>query len=100
MGADDRLDAVFCTDDETGLAAVAALSAPSPATESTVVVGIDGVAEAKALIDSGTSPFRATVVQDTQKLALGIADRLVKMSRGRRPPERTILKASLHEASR
>lgn len=95
------LDAIFCTDDETGLGAVDALAAtPSPATTSTVVVGIDGVAEAIALIDSGTSPFRATVVQDTHQLALSIADVLVKVRRGRRLPKRRILEASVYEARR
>jgi ribose transport system substrate-binding protein len=52
-----RLDAVFCTNDEMALGAVDAIgSTPSTATQDTVVIGIDGTAEAKALIDRGTSP--------------------------------------------
>jgi hypothetical protein len=70
------------------------------ATKDTVVIGIDGVAEAKALIDSGTSPFRASVVQDTHELALGIVDLLVKMHRGRRFPRRKILEPSIFETDR
>jgi ribose transport system substrate-binding protein len=91
------LHAIFCTDDEMGLGAVDALATPSPATERTVVIGIDGIAEAKALIDSGTSPFRATVVQDTDQLAVSVADALVKLHRGRRVPTRKLLDAAVYE---
>jgi ribose transport system substrate-binding protein len=62
------------------------------------VIGIDGVAEAKALIDSGDSPFRASVVQNTHELALSIVDVLVKVHRGRKLPRRRILEASVYEA--
>jgi ribose transport system substrate-binding protein len=93
------LDAIFCTNDEMGLGAVDALAAaPSPATRSTVVIGVDCVAEAKALIDSGSSPFRASVVQNAHELALSIVARLVKMNRGGQVPKRTILEASVYEA--
>lgn len=99
LNARQCLHAIFCADDEMGLGAVDALATtPTPATRSTVVIGIDGVAEAKALIDSGTSPFRATVVQDTHQLALSIVDALLKMHRGRRLPKRRILEASVYEA--
>ncbi|MGW5723596.1 sugar ABC transporter substrate-binding protein [Amycolatopsis sp. NPDC003865] len=94
-----RLDAIFCTNDEMALGAVdALLAAPSAATRETVVVGIDGVVEARALIDSGSSPLRATVVQDTHRLAVGAVDLLVKMHRGHPVPRRTILDAELYEA--
>lgn len=92
------LHAIFCTDDEMGLGAVDALATPSPATASTIVIGIDGIAEARALIDSGSSPFRATVVQSTHQLALNIVDTLVKVHRGRQFPKREILEASVYEA--
>ncbi|MEV6872894.1 sugar ABC transporter substrate-binding protein [Amycolatopsis sp. NPDC051128] len=92
------LDAIFCTNDEMALGAVdALLSAPSAATAGTVVVGIDGVLEARTLIDTGSSPLRATVVQDTHRLAVGAVDLLVKMHRGHVVPKRTILDAELYE---
>ncbi|MEA5367389.1 hypothetical protein VA596_48215 [Amycolatopsis sp., V23-08] len=56
----------------------ALLVAPSAATRATVVIGIDGVLEARTLIDTGSSPLRATVVQDTHRLAVGAVDLLVK----------------------
>jgi ribose transport system substrate-binding protein len=62
------------------------------------VVGIDGVLEARTLIDTGDSPLRATVVQDTHRLAVGAVDLLVKMHRGQAVPQRTILTAELYEA--
>lgn len=101
-GLDARrcLHAIFCTNDEMGLGAVDALSTPSPATKSTVVIGIDCVAEAKALIDSGTSPFRASVVQNTHQLALSVVDQLVKMHRGRKAPRRKILDSSIYDGGR
>jgi ribose transport system substrate-binding protein len=79
------------------LGAVDALSTPSPATDTTLVIGIDGILEAKALIDTGTSPLRATVVQDTHRLAVSVVDTLVKMHRGHAVPKRTILNAEVYE---
>jgi ribose transport system substrate-binding protein len=92
-----RLNAIFCTNDEMALGAVDALSASSPATQDVFVVGIDGVLEAKALIDAN-SPLRATVVQDTHRLAMCVVDLLVKMHNGRAVPKRTILNAEIYEA--
>ncbi|MEV4143915.1 substrate-binding domain-containing protein [Amycolatopsis sp. NPDC049691] len=93
------LDAIFATNDEMALgAADALLATPSAATRETVVVGIDGVLEARALIDTGGSPLRATVVQDTHRLAVGAVDLLVKMHGGHAVPRRTILAAELYEA--
>lgn len=94
-----RLDAIFCTNDEMALGAVdALLSSPSPSTQDSLVVGIDGVLEVKALIDTGQSPLRATVVQDTHRLACGVVDLLEKMHGGRPVPKRTILPAEIYEA--
>jgi ABC-type sugar transport system substrate-binding protein len=92
------LDAIFCTNDEMALGAVDALETPSPATKTTVVVGIDGVREAKTLIDKADSPLRATVIQDTDRLAGNVVDLLDKMYRGRAVPKRTILPAEVYEA--
>jgi ribose transport system substrate-binding protein len=93
-----RLDAIFCTNDEMALGAVDALSPPAPATQATVVVGVDGVLEATALIDTADNPLRATIVQDIDRLAGAAVDILEKMHRGRTIPKRTILQARIHEA--
>jgi ABC-type sugar transport system substrate-binding protein len=92
-----RLDAIFCTNDEMALGAVDALAAPSPATRTTVVVGVDGVHEARALIDTGCSQLQATVIQDTQRLAVNVVDLLAKMHGGRGVPKRTFLRADVYE---
>ena len=93
------LDAIFCTNDEMALGAVDALAATaSAATRDTVVIGVDGVLEARTLIDSGDGPLRATVVQDAHRLAVGAVDLLIKMHRGDPVPRRTILNAEVYEA--
>jgi ribose transport system substrate-binding protein len=81
------------------LGAIEALPSPSPANPATLVIGIDGVQEAKALIDTAQSPLRATVVQDTHRLLGGVVDLLEKMHRGRPVPKRTILPAEIYEAT-
>lgn len=45
-----------------------------------VVVGVDGTPEARALIDSQKTPFRATVVQDSfrmAEIATGLLDKAI-----------------------
>jgi ribose transport system substrate-binding protein len=94
-----RLDAVFCTNDEMALGAVDAIgSTPSTATQDAMVIGIDGTAEAKALIDQGTSPLRATVIQDVNRLAESTVLALEAMHKGKNVPKRTYLKGQLHPA--
>lgn len=94
-----RLDAVFCTNDEMALGAVDALHAiDSPATRNTVIIGVDGVPEVRALIDSSTSPLRATVVQDSNRLAESAMHMMTRMRRGRVASKRTILRPEVHQA--
>lgn len=94
------LDAIFCTNDEMALGAVDALSPPTPGTRKTLVIGIDGVLEARALIDTGRSPLQATVVQDTHRLAVNVVDLLEKMHSGQSVPKRTFLSADVYEKPR
>jgi ribose transport system substrate-binding protein len=98
LPAGQRLHAIFCTNDEMALGAVDALSPATPGTRGTVVVGVDGVAEVRALIDSGTGPLRATVVQDADRMAGCIVDVLAKMHRGHRVDRRRVLDAEVYEA--
>lgn len=57
------------------------------------------VQEATALIDTADSPLRATVVQDTDRLAGGAIDILEKLHRRRNVPKRTILQAKIYETN-
>jgi ribose transport system substrate-binding protein len=93
------LDAIVCTNDEMALGAVEALSSPAPGTQATVVVGIDGVLEAKALIDTADCPLQATVVQDTHRLAVSVVEALEKIRRGGRVPKRTFLPAEVYDTT-
>ncbi|MEU3622819.1 sugar ABC transporter substrate-binding protein [Amycolatopsis coloradensis] len=93
-----HLDAVFCTNDEMALGAVDALrTITSPVTTDTVVIGVDGTTEARTLIDAGTSPLRATIVQDSHRLAESVVDVLEKMHKHRKTTKRTILDPEIYE---
>src|SRR3569833_2684840 len=71
-----HLSEIFCTIDEMALGAVDALLTSSSVVRDVIVVGVDGVLEAKVLIDAD-SPLRATVVQDTHRLAMCVVVFLV-----------------------
>jgi ribose transport system substrate-binding protein len=90
--------AIFCTNDELALGAVDALLSDGSTT--TAVVGVDGTPEAKALIDTGQSPLRATVVQDSYRVSEIAVDLLDRMLRGERVPIRTLLSGELYTGSR
>ncbi|MGH3880232.1 MAG: sugar ABC transporter substrate-binding protein [Actinophytocola sp.] len=98
IGPTQRLDAIFCTNDEMALGAVDALTPSTAATQDTVVIGIDGTTEAKALIDSRKSPLRATIVQDAERLAGNVVGVLQKLRDGDKVPRRTTLPARVYEA--
>lgn len=92
-----RLDAVFCTNDEMALGAVDALrAAGSRAAADAVVIGVDGVLDALALVDDGAGPLRATVVQDAHRLAESAFHVLERMHDGRAVPKRTVLDPYIH----
>lgn len=70
---------IFCTNDEMALGAVDALGLMGLGNDgSVVVVGVDGIPEATALIDSQTTALRATVVQDSCRMVEIATDLLDK----------------------
>lgn len=88
---------IFCTNDEMALGAVDALLAEGVTT--TTVVGVDGTPEAKAHIDNGRSPLRATVVQDAYRVSEIAVDLLERMLRGDRVMVRTLLTGEIYATS-
>jgi ABC-type sugar transport system substrate-binding protein len=79
---------IFCTNDEMALGAVDALGTAGVGNDgSVVVVGVDGTPEARALIDAQQTPLRATVVQDSCRMAEIATDLLDRAIRGK-PIER------------
>ncbi len=75
---------IFCTNDEMALGAVDALGLMDLGTDgSVVIVGVDGTPEARALIDSQRTPLRATVVQDSCRMAEIATDLLDKAIGGK-----------------
>jgi ABC-type sugar transport system substrate-binding protein len=77
-----KLDAVFCTNDEMALGVTDALRfADEPWVEDIAVAGVDGTPQARALMDAGPGPLRATVVQDSFKVAetaVGLLEKLIR----------------------
>jgi ribose transport system substrate-binding protein len=85
-----KLHVVFCTNDEMALGAVDALlfSGIRWAAD-TVVAGVDATPDARALIQADPSPLRATVVQDSYKVAEAAVGLMERMFRGEPVPRRT-----------
>ncbi len=91
---------IFCTNDEMALGAVDALRIANIGNDgSVVVVGVDGTPEARALIDSQTTPLCATVVQDSCEIAEVAVDRLVRMNRGDAVRTHTYLEPHIYQSS-
>jgi ribose transport system substrate-binding protein len=91
-----KLHAIFCTNDEMALGAVDALlfSGIDWAAD-TVVTGVDGTPDAKALIQARPSPLQATVVQDSYKVAETAAGLMDRMLRGEPVPRCTSVPAEI-----
>jgi ABC-type sugar transport system substrate-binding protein len=87
--ADRRLHAVFCTNDEMALGATDALLFAGIPWTDTVVAGVDGTPDARALIEAAPSPLRATVVQDSYKVAEAATALMERMLRNEPVPKRT-----------
>jgi len=93
-----HLDVVFCTSDDMALGVVDALrETTSPSTKGTVVVGVDGIPETMKMIAAGVSPMRATVVQDSHRLAESAVEVLQRRIDGRVIVKRTILKPRVYQ---
>jgi ABC-type sugar transport system substrate-binding protein len=77
-----KVHAVFCTNDEMALGVSdALLFSGIPWARDTVVAGVDGTPDARALIEAEPSPLRATVVQDSYKVAeaaVGSMERMIR----------------------
>jgi ribose transport system substrate-binding protein len=92
-----ELAVIFCTNDELALGAVDALFIDgSDLAAKVVIIGVDGTPEARALIDTGHSPLRATVVQDSYRISEIAVDLLEKMLKGEPVTRRTLLAAELY----
>ncbi|HEV7647095.1 MAG TPA: substrate-binding domain-containing protein [Actinophytocola sp.] len=95
-----KLAVVFCTNDEMALGAVDALLADgSELANSVAVVGVDGTPEARALIDTGRSPLRATIVQDPYRISEIAVDLFERMVKGERVRVRTRLPVEVYEGA-
>jgi ribose transport system substrate-binding protein len=95
----ESLSAIFCTNDEMALGAVDAIQADTAAGNrhnDLIVVGVDGIAEAIATIKSDVTPFRATIVQDTRRIAEVTVDLLLRMRAGEHIRAETFLPTTMY----
>lgn len=98
-GRGERLDAIFCTNDEMALGAVDAVQqriAAGGSVDDLVILGVDGIAEATAAIQAGTTAFQATIVQDTRRLAEVAVDILLRLRAGERVPSETFIPTTVY----
>ena len=83
-----RYDGAFCTGDEMALGLLDAVAEKRAGTsERLVVIGYDGINEARRLIDRRDSPFKNTVVQDTRELGETAILQLASMLEKQRAPD-------------
>jgi ribose transport system substrate-binding protein len=95
----ETLDAIFCANDEMALGAADAILEHGRSCEAhrdVAVVGVDGTAEARAAINSGATPLRATIVQDTQRLAEIGVDTMLRLRAGRQVRRETLVPVDVY----
>jgi ribose transport system substrate-binding protein len=96
---DEHLHVIFCTNDEMALGAVDAIQERITAGNScddVIVAGVDGTDEALAVIRSGGTPFRATVIQDSRRVADMAVRQLLKMRAGERVEVETFVSTTIY----
>lgn len=94
-----RLDVIYCTNDEMALGAVDAVQARAAQGDrfgDVMVVGVDGTREALATIRTEATPFRATVVQDSGKMAEKAVSLLLRLGSGEPVQVETYLATSMY----
>jgi ribose transport system substrate-binding protein len=95
-------DLIFCTNDEMALGALDAVNAEQtagrPCTDVSIV-GVDGTSETVAMIKSGGTPLRATVVQDSQMMAETAVGMLVKALHSEPIPTEVLLQPHAYPAA-
>ncbi len=81
----EQLHVIFCTNDDMALGAVDAIQeriTTGQECDDITVVGVDGTDEALAVIRSGGTAFRATIVQDTRRVADLAVQQMLKLQAG------------------
>ena len=98
-GRGAHLHVIFCTNDEMALGAVDAIQERITAAnecDDIIVVGVDGTDEALAVIRSGGTPFRATVIQDSRWVADVAVRQLLKLRAGERVEVETFVPTTIY----
>ena len=93
------MDVIYCTNDQMALGAVDAAQGQAVAgnrQDGLVIVGVDGTDEAVAAIKSGATPFKATIVQDTRRVAETAVDVLLRLRAGQNAPTETRIPTTIY----
>ncbi|MFY1636356.1 sugar ABC transporter substrate-binding protein [Solwaraspora sp. WMMB335] len=93
--------AVFCTNDEMALGVLDAVQARIAAGDDLTelaVIGVDGIAEVRALINADNTQLRATIVQDANRIAQTGVDILLRMRGGAPSPGPVLIPTELYPA--
>lgn len=96
---DEHLHVIFCTNDEMALGAVDAIQERVTAgngCDDITVVGVDGTDEALAVIRSGGTPFRATIIQDSRRVTDVAVRQLLKLRAGERVEVETFVPTTIY----
>lgn len=97
-----ELNLIFCANDEMALGALDAVygeAASGRKCSDLAIVGVDGTSEAIAIIKSGGTPFRATVVQDSRIMAESAVGLLVKALGGEAIATELILQSHIYPSA-
>jgi ribose transport system substrate-binding protein len=97
-----ELNLIFCANDEMALGALDAFygeGASGGKGGDLAIVGVDGTSEATAIIKSGGTPFRATVVQDSRIMAEAAVGMLVKALDGEAIATELILQSYVYPSA-
>ena len=97
-----ELNLIFCANDEMALGALDAFYGEAAARrtcDDLAIVGADGTSEAMAIIKSGGTPFRATVVQDSRIMAEAAVGALVKALSGEPVTTELILQSHVYPSA-
>ena len=78
-----KVDAIVCTSDSMTLGCLDALRDVGAEEAPEVVIGYDGIALTRRIVDDSSSPLRRVVVQDTHDLAVAAATALSDLLQGR-----------------
>lgn len=91
-----RVDAIVCTSDAMTLGCLDAIRGLNENEAPQVVIGYDGIAVTRGLVNNSSSPLRRVVVQDTHEIAVACATALSDLLQGITPSDFRLIRPYLY----